>query len=138
MATKTATAAQSTSPPFLNVNGTVTRNVQYSLGGVTLSAGDVIQMVRVPAGAVINDMTIAISSSVQSYTITSIGDDGDADRYFTSQSLVLVQAVRMSVGTGFGYSYSAEDTIDITIGTVTSGTAANADIRMILTYTNMP
>lgn len=136
MATLTATAAASTSQAFYAVNGVVCRSISFNPSGTALSAGDVIQMVRIPKGAVVNDMTLAISSSVQSYTITGLGDGNSATRYLASQSLVLVQAVRIT--SGFGYSYSAEDTVDITIGTVTSGTAANCDIRLTMTYTNMP
>lgn len=137
MATLTATAASSTVPAQYNIGPTV-RSVSFNPGGVALSAGDVIQMVRIPKGANIVDMTLAISSSVQSYTITGLGDGNSNVRYLASQSLVLIQAVRMSVGSGFGYSYSAEDTIDITMGTITSGTAANCDIRLVVTYTNNP
>lgn len=137
MATFTATAAQSTSPAHYLVNGDIVRNVEYTVPGTALSAGDVIQMVRIPAGARINDIIFAISSTSQSHTVT-IGDGNDADRFFASTSAVLVEAVRMSLGGGFAYSYSAEDTIDITIGTVTSGTAADADLRLIVSYTMMP
>ena len=137
MATFTATAAQSTAPAHYLVNGDIVRNVEYTVPGTALSAGDVIQMVRIPAGARINDIIFAISSTSQYHTVT-IGDGNDADRYFTSQSAVLNQVVRMSEVTGFAYSYSAEDTIDITIGTVTSGTAADADLRLIVSYTMMP
>lgn len=140
MATLTASAAQSVVPAKYIINGAISRTVSFNPGGVALSAGDVIQMVRVPSGAVINDYVLAISSSAQSYTITGLGDGDDVDRYFASQSLVLVQVVRMGGGTtaitgGMGYSYSAEDTIDITVGTVTSGTAANCDIRLTVMYT---
>lgn len=140
MATLTATAAQATVSAKYLINGAITRTVSFNPGGTALSAGDVIQMVKVPAGAIINDLALAISSSVQSYTITGCGDGNSATRYFASQSLVLVQCVRLGGGTtakvdGFGYSYSAEDTIDITMGTITSGTAANCDIVMSLTYT---
>lgn len=137
MATFTATAAQSTSPAHYIVNGDIVRNVEYTVPGVAFSAGDVVQMVRIPAGARINDMTFIISSTAQSHTV-QIGDGNDAARYFASQSAVLVQAVRMSAAGGFAYSYSAEDTIDITISTVTSGTAADADLRLIVSYTMMP
>ena len=138
MATLTATAAAANSQAVYRENALVSRHVSFNPGGVALSAGDVIQMVKVPAGAVINDMTVTISSSAQSYTITGLGDGNNTTRYLASSSLVLVQAVRMTQPGGFGYSYSAEDTIDIVVGTVTSGTAANADIRLNISYTNMP
>lgn len=140
MATKTATAAQSISPAHYNVNGVTSRVVDYTLNAVSLSAGDVIQMCKVPPGARIIDLTISFdllgAAGVSSYTLTGIGDGNDADRYMLSQSVVTSAVVRMSVPGGFGYSYSAEDTIDVTIGTVTSGTAATGTVRLSLTYYN--
>ena len=140
MATLTATAAGSTVPAKYIVNGTISRSVSFNPNGTALSAGDVIQLLKVPKGAVINDWVLAISSSAQSYTVTGLGDGNSATRYLGSQSLVLVQVVRLGGGTtvtagGMGYSYSAEDTIDLTIGTVTSGTAANCDIFFTVHYT---
>jgi len=135
MATKTATAAQSNAPAVFNIKGGITRVIEYTLNGVSLSAGDVIQMVRVPASARIADLILAYDDSgAQSYTLTGIGDGNSAGRYMASQSAVTSGVVRMSIAAGFGYSYSAEDTIDITIGTVTSGTAASATVRLSLTY----
>jgi hypothetical protein len=134
MATLTATAAAANAAARFHAVGPTTRTVSFNPGGVALSAGDVIQMCKVPAGAVINDIALAISSSVQSYTITGLGDGNSTNRFIASQSLVLVQTVRLTQG--LGYTYSADDTIDIVVGTVTSGTAANCDIRMTITYSN--
>lgn len=143
MATLTASAAQSTSPALYNVNGMVARSIRVTNGanGTTvLSAGDVTRAIKVPQGAIIQDMLVAISSTVQSYTV-NIGDGDDADRYFASQSLVLSQVVRLGGGTGaiqtgIGYTYSVEDTIDITWTTITSGTAADAVVTLTVFYTN--
>lgn len=134
MATLTATAAAATAAARNHAVGPVVRTVSFNPAGTILSAGDVIQMLKVPAGAVINDMTLAISSSVQSYTITGLGDGNSVNRFIASQSLVLVQTVRLTQG--LGYAYTADDTIDIVIGTVTSGTAANCDIRLTVNYSN--
>lgn len=134
MATLTATAAAATSIARYHAVGATTRTVSFNPAGTILSAGDVIQMLKVPAGAVINDMALAISSSEQSYTITGLGDGNSTSRYIASQSMVLVQTARLI--SGIGYAYTADDTIDVVIGTVTSGTAANCDIRLTVTYTN--
>lgn len=135
MATLTATAAASTTPAKYAVNGNITRHVSFRVPGTALSAGDVIQMVRIPAGACINDVVVGISCTAQSYTVATIGDGGEAGRYFGTQSLVLTQMARMSLPQGFGYSYSVEDTIDIAIGTITSGTAADAEFKLFVSYT---
>lgn len=140
MATKTATAAAAVAAAVMNVTGATTRVVEYSLNGVTLSAGDVIQMMKIPSGARVADLAVAFdglgAAGVQSYTLTGIGDGNDDNRYMLSQSVVTSSVVRMSVPGGFGYSYSAEDTVDITIGTITSGTAATATVRLTMTYYN--
>lgn len=140
MATKTATAAQSTVAARYDAVGPVTRVVEYTLNGVSFSAGDVIQMVRVPAGAKFVDFVISWdllgAAGTSSYTFTGLGDGNDADRYMTSTSAVTSAVVRMSIPGGQGYSYSAEDTIDLTVGTVTSGTAATGTVRLSFTYYN--
>lgn len=143
MATITATAADSTAQAMFEVTGYVHRSVDFNLNGRTLSAGDVIQMCKVPAGARVMDMVLLVDNTgaagVQSYTIGSIGDGNSAGRYLGTSSVVTSLVTRLTplVG-GFGYSYSAEDTIDITIGTVTSGTAATATIRLTFNYTTNP
>lgn len=142
MATLTATAAASTSQAQFHVTGPVWRTVEYSLNGLTLSAGDVIQMCKVPSGARIIDMVLTVdgtgAAGVQSYTIGSMGDGNAAGRYLGTLSVVTSLVQRLALVGGFGYSYSAEDTIDITIGTITSGTAATATVRLTLAYTNNP
>lgn len=140
MATKTASAAAAVVPALYNVVGATTRVVSYTANGTSLSAGDVIQLCRIPSSARIVDLALIFdnvgAAGVSSYTITGVGDGNDDNRYMLSQSFVTSSVVRMSVPGGFGYSYSAEDTIDVTIGTVTSGTAATAVISLMVTYYN--
>lgn len=136
MATFTATAAAANAQAIMNATGVTTRVVQRTIGGTAISAGDVWQMVKVPSGAVVCDLAFAIdAAAAQSYTLTGIGDGNSANRFVASQSAVISQSVRMSLPAGFGYSYSAEDTIDLTWGTVTSGTAATAIVTLVVSYT---
>jgi hypothetical protein len=134
MATFTATAAQSTAPAFMNVNGTVSRVAQRSVA-VALSAGDVYQMMKVPAGAVILDAVVITDLFGGGNATMTIGDDLDADRFFASLSTGASATNRMTLNTGFGYSYSAENTIDITFSTVTSASAVGS-VTLIVHYTN--
>jgi hypothetical protein len=62
MATFTASAAQANSPALMNVNGTIDRFISYS-HPLALSAGDVIQMCKVPNGATIMAVQFAVSAS---------------------------------------------------------------------------
>jgi hypothetical protein len=122
--------------------GLVTRVVDYSLGATgnpNLSSGDVLQMVRVPKGAAILDVRLVVDQlSGGNYTLT-VGDGNSAARYFGSLSTGSTSAIFTAATTGFvassmGYSYSAEDTIDITVGTATTATASGV-IRLSVTYT---
>jgi hypothetical protein len=142
MATLTATAAQSTVPAKYRINGTVTRVVDYSLGATgnpNLSTGDVIQMVRVPAGACIVDISLCVDQlSGGNYTF-GIGDGNAAGRYYTSlssgsTSAMFIMSNAAAQQAGVGYSYSAEDTIDITASTVTTATASGV-LRLVVSYT---
>lgn len=137
MATFTATAAQSTVPAKYKINGDVSRVVTFNVSTIgSLSAGDVIQMVRVPNGATILSLRFwADQFGTSNATITGVGDGVSNNRYIpstsTSSSLALVSIINPSA---LGYSYSVEDTIDITIGTVTSGSNVGV-LVLALTYT---
>lgn len=142
MATLTATAAQSTVPAKYRLNGVITRIVDYSLGATgnaNLSTGDVIQMMRVPTGACILDVRLTVDQlSGGNYTF-GIGDGLTAGRYFTSlssgsTSAMFIMTNAAAQQAGVGYSYSAEDTIDITASTVTTATASGV-LRLTVSYT---
>jgi hypothetical protein len=134
MATLTASAAAA--PAKYAINGAISRVVSYSTPAAGYSAGDVIQMVRVPNGACIVDMRLTTDLfGTSNATIGSVGDGGSATRYFgtasTSSSLALALIMNNQA---IGYSYSAEDTIDIVIGTVTSASNVGV-ITLAITYT---
>lgn len=134
MATLTGTAAQSNAPAFYNVNGTVSRTVIYR-ATAALSAGDVVQMLKVPNGAIISRVAFAVSASAGAVTV-NCGDGNDTSAY--AASVVLsgsVVALTSIPARGIGRSYSAEDTIDFQIAAVS---AAPGTIDLILTvdYTN--
>lgn len=142
MATLTASAAQANVPAKYHTKGVITRVVNYSLGATAnpaLSSGDVLQMVRVPNGACVLDVRLVVDQlSGGNYTLT-IGDGNSAARYFGSISTGSTSAIFTAATTGFvassvGYSYSAEDTIDITVGTATTATASGV-IRLSVSYT---
>lgn len=142
MATLTAAGAQSTLPAKYRLNGVIKLTADYSLGATgnpNLSTGDVLQMIRVPNGANILEVTLVVDQlSGGNYTFT-IGDGNGASRYYGSlssgsTSAMYVQTNAAAAMAGVGYSYSAEDTIDITVGTVTTATASGV-LRLIVAYT---
>lgn len=135
MATITATAAASNVPAKYAINRNITRVVQYAFTAAQ-SAGDVVQMLRVPSGAVITDLVLWTDAFAGGNITVTVGDGNSTTRYIgsASSSSSLAAALRISQ-TGFGYSYSAEDTIDISITTVTTATAAGV-VKLGVTYTN--
>lgn len=135
MATFTASAAQSNSPAIFRENGSITRTVRYSQLA-SLSAGDVVQMVKVPAGAIISFVGITCSHSA-GVTTVNLGDGNDTSAY--ANDVVLsgagVQALTSEMPIrGVGRSYSAEDTIDMVV-TAVSATPASAEYKLVVTYT---
>jgi hypothetical protein len=132
MATLLLLPAKSTAPAINHINGSIVRVVEYSQVA-SLSAGDVIQMVKVPNGALVTRVIPQWSVSAGATTV-DIGDGNDISAY--AASLVISGPVVTVVQNyrGMGRSYSAEDTIDIVIKTV-SATPASAQIKLFIEYT---
>jgi len=93
-------------------------NVQCAIGyvaaaeNVVINQNDVIQMVKVPVGATVIDTILDINNA-GSNVLAAVGDGTRA--YITAQSVS--SAVRLSrngPNAGVPYTYTAEDTIDIT------------------------
>jgi len=104
-----------------------------------LSAGDVIQMLKIPDNAVIDGIVTTMTGGDNKFVVR-IGDGGSAARFYGSASLSLTVGTAIGNSDGFGYQYDISDaaadqfdTIDITIGTVTSATATGT-ITMICRY----
>lgn len=133
MATFTCSAAQSTSPAIMNVNGTISRVVQFT-SAVAFSAGDVVQMMRIPNGATIVAVQFANQMATGVITV-NVGDGNDTSAY--AASVVLsgsVVALTSMTFRGLGRSYSAEDTIDVQI-TAISTPAAVSTLALRVDYT---
>lgn len=132
MATLTATAAAAIAPAVLNVTGTVSRVVRYA-ASAALSAGDIIQMVKVPKGAVVTNVAAGVSMSAGAVTMI-IGDGNNKSAYAVatvfSGSVVSVTMPYV----GVGRSYSAEDTVDMEV-TAVSAAPGTADIFLRIEYT---
>lgn len=137
MATLTSTACQTSgsgfflNPPKVIENGVIARTALYNFV-LAQSAGDVIQMVPIPKGAFIIDVDTQFTPGAGGPVLTWLVGDGNAtNRYQASVSATLATLQRNTGG--HGYSYSAEDTIDILIGAVASATAAGS-VRLTVTY----
>lgn len=135
MATFTASAAQSNVPAIMSVNRTVTRVVQITQTAA-LSAGDVLQMVKVPNGCNISRVVASMSLSAGVVTV-NIGDGNDTSAY--AASLVWTAGATVTLGNlpfrGLGRSYSAEDTVDVQI-TALSAVPGTCKIKLVVDYNN--
>lgn len=135
MATLTASAAQADRQAIFNVTGDTTRIVTRNVAGVTVSAGDVWQMLKIPSGAIVSELAFFFDAGGAGNYTVGIGDGGSTGRYISSLSTQASSVTRMTTVAGIGYSYSVEDTVDIIWSTVTSGTAATGIATVRVTYT---
>lgn len=135
-------------PPRYIEEGMVVRAATFNFGApyasISATAGAIIQMVPIPKGAQVHDLVLqwdALGGGV--YTVT-VGDTGNASRYIGSTSVTSSAVTRMGMNLsgavltslqngGMGYSYSADTTINITIGTATNATATGA-VRVSVYY----
>jgi len=111
-------------------------------GTATLSAGDVIQMVKVPKGAIVHDIVVTTNvlhaGSTGSAAILLVGDGVDDNRYFDQVSASGLAVIKsgLEIAANHGYEYTAADTVDITVEDLSLssvGTAAPV-FRMSLIY----
>ena len=125
MATRTANkTASGVQPKGLRV-GLVTVTSVFSLNaGMSLSAGDVIQMVKVPANA--TPVYVAVSGNPTGVGLMKVGDGVNTFRYAKGigMSANMVQ-VPINV-TYVPYTYSVDDTIDILVSTVSLSSVGGA------------
>lgn len=119
MATKYSDKAQDgIQPKGLSVGLTSTTAV-YSLAS-SLSVGDVIQMIKVPKGAELISMTVGFVDAGANIGTVNVGDGVDADRYGTALAYSSTMA-QLPIDTSLApYVYSVDDTIDITVLSVSA------------------
>jgi len=95
--------------------------------GTALVANDILQMVPVPRGAKITDISIQASGSLGSTLTAEIGDGSLTNRFqsaaaFGQGAAGLNRMTAGSAGTALGYQYTVNDTVDIKIATAAAGT----------------
>lgn len=110
---------------------TVTAEIAIPTGFAT---NDVLEMVKIPAGATVINCTLTSSAGVGATANLAVGDGGDTDRHITSTAFTASALVRTNAHSGHAYKYTADDTIDIlavSIATPTVGTV----VRLTVEYT---
>ncbi len=138
MTTLTASAAYSGVQPRAGL-GVCSVEGRKSVTSVT--ANDVIQMVKIPAGANILDVKVSGDGTTTNLAATiTVGDGNSATRYITATSAsgAMVLAGINSIVGGLGYEYSADDTIDITFSAVSVGSATATTLVVSVLYTMDP
>ncbi len=127
MATYTATAAQAAvQPKALRVGLTAVKST-FSID-VTLSAGDVFQMVKVPANATPMFVEFGGTNATPSFLMKA-GDDISTARYRSlatySAGVGMVLANANIATVTPPYTYSADNTLDIELSTITASNASS-------------
>ena len=131
MGTFTATKAKAGAQARFVSAGMNTAYSEYT-ATATLSAGDVIQMVKVPKGAIVHNLVVTTNvlqaGSTGSAAILLVGDGVDTNRYFDEVSASGVAVIKsgLEIAANHGYEYTAADTIDITFADASGSSVATA------------
>ena len=124
MTTRTAAEAQATVQPRGLRVGLVAVTSTFSPGaGQSISAGDVIQMVKVPQGATVVDLKFSTNYVQASLTV---GDGLNDARYIAIRSTSAGHVMTPITTAYTPYQYSTDDTIDIFISLVSVSSIAGA------------
>jgi len=131
MATLKSTQVATSVPAKAIHAGMVSVKATYT-ATAAISAGDVIQMVMIPSGATIHSVRVSGNPCKQSTNI--IGDGNNTSRYLASASAAPSDAITVcTAAAGHGYTYTADDTIDNSLTTATSGSASGS-VTLDVTY----
>lgn len=127
MATKQSSKVAAGTPAKLLPTGVSVVGAVFSID-ISLSAGDVIQMVNVPKGArVVYAALSGIGTNQEA--LVALGDGVDNDRYMDHGTLGAVTTAPKLLNHGAisaPYEYSVDDTIDIAVSTVSLDTIGGA------------
>lgn len=136
MTTVYSPQAKSWSPARESDAGNVQGVIGYHPGTATAWAqDDVVQMVKIPAGATVMDCILE-TGSLGSNVLASVGDGlgGTTARYITAQSVASAAVLRKNAvaAAGVPFTYSAEDTIDVVLSN--ANPTDNIAIRLDVFY----
>ncbi len=98
---------------------------------------DVVEMVRVPAGATITGITLGatdMDTNGVPTLVLDVGDGADTDRFIDGATIGQTGGASTAFAvSGFGYAYTANDTIDVLIQ-VGPATGAVGTLYMRVSY----
>lgn len=137
--TFTSSQAASTVNPRTCENG-----LCYACGTYEITAAlvvsDVVQMVRVPAGAYIQEVTLQTDDldTAGPAIVFDVGDGSVVDRFIDACLSAQVAAndvtCRINQMDGLNYTYTAEDTIDVIVATAPTTGATSGTILLCVQY----
>jgi hypothetical protein len=113
-----------------NVHGVIGYCPASSL---TLAQNDIIQMVKIPLGAIVMDCILE-TGALGSNVLGAVGDDALSTLYITAQSVASACVLRKNNVSlaGVPKRYAVEDTIDVTL--TNANPADNIAIRLDVLY----
>lgn len=136
--TYSSTAVASTVPARSPSSAGLTAvKATYALTGA-LVVNDVIQMVKVPLGAVIYGVVLSVpdlDSAGSPAVILAVGDGSDDDRFITGSTVGQAGGVAMlNAASGHGYTYTADDTVDVKVTTAPGTSATTGTITLTVVF----
>lgn len=135
MATFTTTKTASGIQPRGDIDITsVTGEFTIPTGFAT---NDVVQMVKIPKGALLQEVILSSSAGVGATANLSVGDTNgtpNAARYVASTAFTAATLARLGVHAGHGYSFTADSTVDVTAVSIATPTVGTV-IRLTVIYT---
>ncbi|MHB8272286.1 hypothetical protein [Bradyrhizobium sp.] len=155
MTTLTSTACQTfgttgffQNPPKFVEEGYIIRAATYTGLSLTASVTAVLQMVPIPKGVQLHDCMLQWKGLAGTSLTVSVGDNNNNARYIASASITAASGVARLGGFvagvaggatlnagGFGYSYSADNTVNLYITANGSGSSvAAANFRLTIMY----
>lgn len=111
----------------------------FNIGGGTLTAGQVVQMLAIPTGCVVHDILVSAEFTGNTAGFYTIGDGSLTNRYCVNASLTATsRTTRATSGVGWKISVSDDsttrfDTIDVSIGAGATQTLTGS-ILMVCYY----
>lgn len=109
--------------------GVNSETAEYSFSN-TMSAGDIVNLFKVPAGAVVVDVITRFTKPSAGVVQFGVGDDGSAERYNASISASGVNRATA----GIPYSYSVDGTVRATVSGSTTNSTIGGTISVTVLY----
>lgn len=122
---KTALQTEGAHPARTIEKGVYPVTVSFTTS-TALGVSDVVQMIPVQAGTTVLDVILSCDDLDSGTTmVLDVGDGGVTDRYIDGATIGQAGGItRMNVGAGHGYTYTANDTIDVLVQVGPAGDGA--------------